>query len=74
MFSNETASPGKRVSTPAHANKFTEGNFYKQVVTFQSGRGQLINDAAILKSSINQVNQRSDRKAFIRARMQVNGN
>ncbi len=34
-------------------NLFSEGNLYKQVVTFQSGRGQIFNDAAILKNSIN---------------------
>ena len=52
-----------------NSNKFTEGKLYKQVVSFQSGRGQMYNDAIILKSSINNVKQRSDRNAFIKNRM-----
>lgn len=58
-------------AAPNTAQQFSEGNLYKQVVTFQSGRGKIFNDAAIMKNSINQVQRRSDRANFMRDRMEA---
>ena len=57
------ASPSKTAKWGGGQNShlFSEGNLYKQVVTFQSGRGQILNDAAILKNSISSVQRRADR-------------
>ena len=59
-------SPSQNKKATQVAHKFNEGALYKQVVTFQSGRGKLFNDSAILKNSINQVQRRSDRETFMR--------
>ena len=75
---NSQDSPHFQGASPRHARKnsgpmgqFTEGNFYKQVVSFQSNRGQLYNDTSILKNSINQVQRRCDRQAFMKAKMDI---
>jgi len=44
-----------RKTAPCHDRNFSEGTFYKQVVSFQSARGKIFNDRAIVKNSINQV-------------------
>ena len=67
-FSTGIRSPSNN-NRGGNAQKFTEGSLYKQVVTFQSGRGQIFNDASILKNSINSVQRRSDRQTFMRQRM-----
>ena len=68
-FGSPQSSYGVGTRPGTNSKKFTEGNLYKQVVSFQSGRGQMYNDAIILKSSINNVKQRSERNAFIKNRM-----
>ena len=50
---NGFRSPSQNKKASLAAHKFNEGALYKQVVTFQSGRGKLFNDSAILKNSIN---------------------
>ena len=65
------ASPRRSRKTGGALGNFSEGNFYKQVVSFQSNRGQLYNDAAIVKNSISQVQRRCDRQAFMKAKMDI---
>ena len=68
---------GAQVGSPRRGRKsaalgnFSEGNFYKQVVSFQSNRGQLYNDSAIVKNSITQAQRRCDRQAFMKAKMDI---
>ena len=55
-FVSPQGSYGANQARPGtNSKQFTEGGLYKQVVSFQSGRGQMYNDAIILKSSINNV-------------------
>ena len=50
---HQSSSPLK--NRGVNSKLFTEGSLHKQMVSFQSARGKVFNDASILKNSINQV-------------------